>query len=88
MTTATITSKGQITLPKDVREHLHVGEGDRIVFELGEGQVTVRPLSGSVKALFGMLRRPETPTHSVEEIDEMIARVVVADDERIRRGER
>ena len=88
MATATITSKGQITLPKEVREHLHVGEGDRVVFQLGKGEVTVRPLDGSVEDLFGMLRRQGAPLRSVEEIDETIARVVVTDDERIRRGER
>lgn len=34
MPMATITSKGRITLPREVREHLHVGKGDRVEFEI------------------------------------------------------
>lgn len=88
MPVATITSKGQITLPKEVREHLHIGEGDRLEFLIDEGgEVRVRPVPGSVEAFFGLLRRLEVPARSVQEIDEGIARQVRADDERIRRGE-
>jgi len=88
MSVATVTSKGQITLPKEVREHLHVGEGDRVEFLIDEGgEVRVRPVAGSVESLFGLLHRPGAPSRSVEEIDEEIARVLIMDDERIRRGE-
>ena len=45
------------------------------------------PVAGSVQSLFGFLRRPGAPSRSVEEVDEEIARVIVMDDERIRRGE-
>lgn len=87
MPVTTVTSKGQITLPKEVREHLHVGEGDRVEFLIEEGgEVRVRPVAGSVESLFGFLRRPGAPSLSVEEIDEEIARAVVVDDERIRKG--
>jgi AbrB family looped-hinge helix DNA binding protein len=36
MPARTITSKGQITLPKDIREHLNVGPGDRVDFVVEE----------------------------------------------------
>ena len=85
MPTATITSKGQITLPREVRDHLHVREGDRVEFEIDrDGQVRVRPLTGSVEELFGMLRRPGAPIRSLEEIDEVIATVARKEDERVR----
>lgn len=88
MPVTTVTSKGQITLPKEVREHLHIGEGDRLEFVIEEGgEVRVRPVTGSVEALFGILHRPGAPPLSTAEIDEAIIRAVVADDERIRRGE-
>ena len=88
MPVARITSKGQITLPKEIREHLQIGAGDRLEFLLEEdGEVRLRPLTGSVEALFGMLHRPGSPPRSAEEIDEAIARTVMEDDERIRRGE-
>jgi hypothetical protein len=48
------------------------------------GEVRVRPVMGSLKDLFGLLRRPGTSPRSVEEIDEGIARWVAADDKRIR----
>ena len=87
MPTATITSKGQITLPREVREHLHVREGDRVEFEINrEGEVRVRPMTGAVEELFGMLRRPGARPRSLAEIDEGIAALARKEDERVRRG--
>lgn len=87
MPAATITSKGQITLPREVRDHLHVREGDRVEFEIGrDGEVRVRPMTGSVEELFGMLRRPGAPSRSLEQIDEGIATLARKEDERVRRG--
>lgn len=87
MPTATITSKGQITLPREVRDHLHVREGDRVEFEIDRaGEVRVRPVTGAVEELFGMLRRPGTPRRSLEEIDEGMATLAREEDERVRRG--
>lgn len=86
MAVATVTSKGQITLPKEVREHLHIGEGDRLEFLIDEGgEVRVRPVAGSVGALFEFLRSLGSPARSLEEIEEKMIREVAADDERIRR---
>ncbi len=85
MPAATITSKGQITLPREVRDHLHVREGDRVEFEIDrDGEVRVRPMTGSVEDLFGMLRRPGTPARSLQEIDEGIATLARKEDERVR----
>lgn len=44
MSTSTLTSKGQITLPKEVRAHLGVAEGDRLDFIIGvDGSVRGGP---------------------------------------------
>jgi AbrB family looped-hinge helix DNA binding protein len=87
MATASVTSKGQVTLPKEVREHLHIAAGDRLDFVIDEaGEVRLRPLRGSVQALFGLLRRPGQRALSVDEIDDEIAAWAAKDDERIRRG--
>jgi AbrB family looped-hinge helix DNA binding protein len=84
MPTATITSKGQITLPREVRDHLHVREGDRVEFEIDrDGEVRVRPLAGSVEELFGMFRRPDAPSRSLKQIGEGIARLARKEDERV-----
>lgn len=88
MPMTTITSKGQITLPREVREHLHVGEGDRVEFEIErDGEVRVRPVTGSMDELFGMLRRPGAPVRSLRAIDDAIATLAREEDERVRRGE-
>jgi AbrB family looped-hinge helix DNA binding protein len=43
MTTSKITSKGQTTIPKEIREALHAGGGDTLAFEpQGDGTVMVR----------------------------------------------
>jgi len=87
MAIATLTSKGQITLPKAVRDHLHLGNGDRLDFViLGNGEVQVKPVSGSYRELLGMLRRPGRPSPSEEAIDQELTRLLGEDDERIRRG--
>jgi AbrB family looped-hinge helix DNA binding protein len=88
MPTATVTSKGQITLPRQVREHLHLTEGDRIDFLIEPGgEVRLRPVGRSVQELFGFLRRPDLPASSVEEMTEHMAATIAQDHERIRRGE-
>lgn len=44
MVRAIVRNKGQITLPKEVRDALHVDEGDDVAFEVEAGQVTLRGL--------------------------------------------
>ena len=75
MPTATITSKGQITLPKAVRELLHVDTGDQVDFVVNElGDVIVRPVSLDITELRGLLkRRPRQPV-SVEAMNSAILR--------------
>jgi len=41
---AVVRSRGQITLPREVREALHVNEGDDVAFVIEGGQVTMRGL--------------------------------------------
>lgn len=86
MPTATITSKGQITIPKEVRSHLGVVPGDRLDFAIGrDGSVRVVSLSRPVRELFSLLRRPGQETSSLEAIDDSILGVVAEEDARIRR---
>lgn len=75
MPTATVTSKGQITLPKAVRELLRVDTGDQVDFVVNErGEVIVRPLSLDITALRGLLRRPRKRSVSVEAMNSAILR--------------
>jgi len=57
MPTATVTSKGQITIPKAVREELGLTEGDRVAFRvLEDGSVVVEPETVDLLELEGALK--------------------------------
>ncbi|NNJ97099.1 MAG: AbrB/MazE/SpoVT family DNA-binding domain-containing protein [Gammaproteobacteria bacterium] len=63
MSKATITSKGQITIPKDVRHRLGVDAGDRIEFvEIEPGVFKIIPATADVTELKGIVTKPK---HSV-----------------------
>ena len=60
MSTATLTSKRQVTIPADVARRLGVDVGDRIEFvENGDGEFIVRPITDDVRLLKGMLKIPK-----------------------------
>lgn len=69
---AIITSKGQITLPKALRERLHLAPGDRVEFIVDDNDVVrMVPRTTSVTRLKGMLPKPERSV-SLEEMDAAI----------------
>jgi len=73
MTTATLSSKGQITIPLLVRQKLGVDTGDRVEFiELANGQFALVPATEDVRTLKGIVPKPPTPL-SVEEMRRIIA---------------
>ena len=72
MTTATISSKGQITIPKAIRIRHHIEPGDKIEFlEDDQGRVTIWPVTQSVIRLKGMIAKPDKPV-SIEEMNQAI----------------
>ena len=74
---ATFTSKGQVTIPKEVREHLRARAGSRLRFTLAsDGRVMVTPAMLSIRHLFGILGKPPQRATN-EEMDEGIRRGVV-----------
>ncbi len=71
MSVATITSKGQVTIPKDVRDALRLRAGHRLEFvALDDGTILVRPLTVDIRDLFGILKSDRHAT--VEEMNEAI----------------
>jgi antitoxin PrlF len=74
MATAAVTSKGQITIPAEVRKKLGLKPGDRVRFVEGEsGEFILRPKTGSIMDLEGCV--PWTgKTVTIEEMNETIAR--------------
>ena len=74
MTAATITSKGQITIPKEVRDALGVGVGDRVEFVAEEkGVYKVVAATRDVSHLKGIVARPQKPV-SLEAMKRAIAK--------------
>lgn len=72
MTTATLTSKGQVTIPVAVRKALGVDAGDRIEFiETNPGRFEVVAATLPVTALKGLVPRPAEPV-SVDDMNAVI----------------
>ena len=77
MASSTITSKGQITIPIEIRRRLGLRSGDRLEFLFGsDGEVIVRPKRVRLESLFGILRKPGQRTVSVREMDEAVRKSV------------
>jgi AbrB family looped-hinge helix DNA binding protein len=73
MALATITTKGQVTIPKSVRDSLMLSTGDKIEFVVtNKREAVIRPISKKVDEVFGILHKPGRKTASVEEMDEKI----------------
>lgn len=74
MPTATMTSKGQITMPKAVRDDLGLAAGSKVMFvKLPNGQYNIVPRTGSLADLSGVLHNPDGPNLTLDEIDDIIA---------------
>jgi AbrB family looped-hinge helix DNA binding protein len=58
---ARISSKGQITLPKALRDALDLREGEMVEFELGEGEAVMRSANGGFLALYGSVKAAKEP---------------------------
>ena len=70
MALATITTKGQVTIPKSVRDSLMLSTGDKIEFVVTDKrEALIRPISKKVDEVFGILHKPARKTVSVEEMD-------------------
>ena len=72
MRSATLTSQGQITVPRDVRKRLGLDSGDKIEFvEIEQGLFAIRPVIEDVRSLKGLLKKPDKSV-SVQDMNEAI----------------
>lgn len=69
---ATITSKGQVTLPKAIRDQLGLAEGTRLDFDIVDGTIRARPVSRTALDIFGALHQPGRKPVSVQEMEQTI----------------
>lgn len=78
MATATVTSKGQITIPAETRERLRLKVGSKIDFvENRDGEIVLRPRRGDIRKLKELLNYTGS-TVTLEEMDDAIAEAAVA----------
>jgi antitoxin PrlF len=74
MATGTLTSKGQITVPKEIRDYLKLRPGHRLEFQITrEGAVFLRPRNRDVRELKGIVHSPHAKPVTVEEMNQAIA---------------
>lgn len=75
MASATLTSKWQMVIPPQVREHLRVQPGDQVDFVIREnGDVVVQPAAVDVTQLRGILRRSGGKVVSAKQMREAVRR--------------
>lgn len=76
MSLSTLTSKGQITIPKVIRESMSINTGDKIEFIINEqNEVVIKPITKKAIDVFGLLseNKKDKPV-SIEKMNEEIAR--------------
>jgi antitoxin PrlF len=75
-TTLTVTAKGQVTLRREVLQHLGIMPGQKIEVDLlpgGRAELRAAKSTGSIEDFFGCLERPGTKPLTIEEMNEIIA---------------
>lgn len=70
---ATITSKGQITIPKDIRDILKIGPGDQVDFIVNdEGDVHLMPRTSDFRSLKGIFYKKGRKAATLEDMEQAI----------------
>ena len=66
----TMTTKGQVTVPREIRDRLGLKSGDKMAFTmLSDGTVVMRPKTRRLAELAGSLTRPGQPQVAVEDMN-------------------
>jgi antitoxin PrlF len=65
----TISPKGQVTIPKEMREELNLRPGDQMIYSVIDGQVVITPKNVDFNDLAGLLGKAPGGPATLEEID-------------------
>ncbi len=72
---ATLTSKGQITLPKAIRDRLGLDAGSMLDFQvLEDNTITAREVKPDARRLRGLLKSPHAAALTIEQMDEAVSK--------------
>lgn len=69
---ATLSPKGQITIPKEVREALELQPGDQLLYSVMDGEIVITPKNIDFNALAGLLGKPPGEKATLDEIDKSV----------------
>jgi AbrB family looped-hinge helix DNA binding protein len=72
---ATLTSKGQLTLPKEIRDRLNLDAGAILDFRIeADNTITARHVLPDARRIRGLLKSPYAAPMTIKEMDEAVAR--------------
>lgn len=72
---ATLTSKGQVTLPKEIRDRLSLDAGAVLDFQIQpDNTITARHVQPDARRIRGLLKSPHAAAPTVEQMDEAVSR--------------
>ncbi len=81
---ATMSSKGQLTIPKDVRDELKLATGTQLYISVRGGELVARPKNRSIADLAGILGKPTLGVGAtLEDLDKAVGEALAEDDRRI-----
>ena len=83
---ATVTIKGQVTVPKAIRDQLKIEQGTQLDFKLNDdGSISVRALKRSALSIVGLLRKPGRAASTIEQMNQAVADAAAARHQRSRK---
>lgn len=71
MQVSSITSKGQVTIPVEIRKSLHLITGQKVQFSCKNNVITIVPVENDISLVYGLLKSSKSV--SLVEMDEAIA---------------
>lgn len=79
---ATVSSKGQVVIPRSFREALGLHNGSELLFEMQQnGTLAVKPIKRTIDMFFGRCKRKGESSLSINDMDKAIAQAVIQNDE-------
>jgi AbrB family looped-hinge helix DNA binding protein len=77
---AIVSSKGQVVIPRSVREKLGIHAGNELIFKIRlDGVLEIKPQARSIDMFFGRCKRKNEKTMSIEDMDAAIMQAVSKD---------
>ena len=68
----TLSAKGQITIPKEMREMFHLQPGDQMIYSIIDGEIVITPKNVDFNDLAGMLGKPPQGAATLDAIDDAV----------------